>query len=257
MRSAELLSNRPEPGVAVLTLNRPERLNAITMSVQEQLDARLGELESDGETRCIVLTGSGDRAFSAGYDVREMSAWSADGLLLAMLERERWIAHLALTEVPIVVALNGLAYGIGAVIASLADVRIGCPEAIWRFSSAQQGGAQATWILPSLVGRARAGELLLTAREVGALEAERIGLLDRVVPKEKLLSAALATASAIAANPRPATRAIKRLLHEHVGRSIEDRFVAENIAMRTELRPRPVGELYASFLADDGTGDGS
>jgi enoyl-CoA hydratase/carnithine racemase len=243
-----LLIDRPSGGVVVLTLNRPERLNAVTMDLQRRLDEELAAAAVDGETRCVVLTGAGDRAFSAGYDVHEMSAWSPDEMLLRMLEREQWVWHVAAAEVPIVCALNGITYGIGAIIASCVDVRIGCPNTVWRFTSGQHGGANATWSLPSLVGRGRAGELLMTGRAVGAEEAERIGLLNHVVPADELRDAAVACAAQIAAHPPEGMRAIKRLLREHTGRGLEERFVAENIAMRTELRPRPISELYADFL---------
>jgi 2-(1,2-epoxy-1,2-dihydrophenyl)acetyl-CoA isomerase len=245
----ELLIDRPADGVAVLTLNRPEKLNAVTMELQRTLDEALGALEADPDVRCLVLTGSGDRAFSAGYDVHEMGSWSADELLIALLEREQLIWRVATHPQPIVAALNGITYGVGAIMASTVDVRIGVPRTVWRFTAGEHGGANATWSLPSLVGRGRAAELLMTSRKIDAAEAERIGLLDRVVQTpEALLPAAIETASAIAANPAAGTRAIKRLLREHVGRSIEEAFVAENIAMRTELRPKPVGELYADFL---------
>jgi enoyl-CoA hydratase/carnithine racemase len=178
-----------------------------------------------------------------------MGSWSADELLIALLEREQLIWRVATHPQPIVAALNGITYGVGAIMASTADVRIGVSRTVWRFTAGEHGGANATWSLPSLVGRGRAAELLMTSRKIDAAEAERIGLLERVVQApEGLLSAAIETASAIAANPPAGTRAIKRLLREHVGRSIEEAFVAENIVMRTELRPRPVGELYADFL---------
>jgi len=251
MSTDELLIDRPADGVAVLTLNRPEALNAVTMLLQRRLHETLAELGSDPGVRCIVLTGAGERAFSAGYDVHEMGPWSADELMLALLAREEWVWGVASHPQPIVAALNGLTYGVGAIMASSVDVRIGHPGTTWRFTAGQHGGANATWSLPSLVGRGRAAELLMTSRKVDAVEAERIGLLDRVVASpEQLLPAAIDTAAAIAASPPAGTRAIKRLLREHVGRTIEEAFVAENIAMRTELRPRPVGELYADFLAD-------
>jgi 2-(1,2-epoxy-1,2-dihydrophenyl)acetyl-CoA isomerase len=248
MATGELLIDRPAEGVVVLTLNRPDRLNAVTMDLQRRLDGELTQLESDNQTRCVVLTGGGERAFSAGYDVHEMADWSADELLMGLLERERWIWHVASTPVPVIAALNGITYGVGAIMASAVDHRIGCPETVWRFTAGEHGGANATWSLPSLVGRGRAAELLMTSRKIHAAEAEQIGLLDRVVEQDDVLDAAIATAAAIAANPAPGTRAIKRLLREHVGRGLEERFIAENIAMRTELRPRPVGELYADFL---------
>lgn len=244
----ELLVDHAGDGVAVITLNRADRMNAVTMELQNRLDDALTQLESDPEVRCVVLTGAGDRAFSAGYDVHEMAPWSSDELLLALLERERWIWHVATTPVPVIAALNGITYGVGAIIACAVDIRIGCPSTAFRFTAGAHGGANATWSLPSLVGRGKAAELLLTARVVEAPEAERIGLLDRVVGSGQLLEDALATAQAIAANPPAGTRAIKQLLREHVGRGLGERFVAENIAMRTTLRPRPVAELYEDFL---------
>lgn len=253
MSEPELLIDRPADGVAVLTLNRPDRLNAVTMELQARLDKALIELEADVSVRCLVLTGAGERSFSAGYDVHEMGQWSADELMLALLQREEWVWRVATHPQPIIAALNGLTYGVGAIMASSVDVRIGCPETVWRFTAGQHGGANATWSLPALVGRGRAAELLMTSRKVEAAEAERIGLLDRVVvAQDLLLGAAIETAVAIAASPPTGTRAIKRLLREHVGRTVEEAFVAENIAMRTELRPRPVGELYEDFLRDSG-----
>jgi enoyl-CoA hydratase/carnithine racemase len=251
MTEPELLIDRPADGVAVLTLNRPDKLNAVTMELQERLDRALVELESEPDVRCLVLTGAGFKAFSAGYDVHEMGPWSADQLVLALLQREEWVWRVAVHPQPIVAALNGLTYGVGAIMASSVDVRIGCPDTVWRFTAGQHGGANATWNLPALVGRGRAAELLMTSRKVEATEAERIGLLDHVVSdRAALLPAAIETARAIAASPPAGTRAIKRLLREHVGRTVEEAFIAENIAMRTELRPRPIGELYSDFLRE-------
>jgi 2-(1,2-epoxy-1,2-dihydrophenyl)acetyl-CoA isomerase len=250
MAEDELLVDRPAPGVVVLTLNRPERLNAVTLGLQRTLDHALSELSEDADVRCLILTGAGDRAFSAGYDVHEMAGWDADELLLVLLEREQLIWNVSACPLPIIAALNGVVYGVGAIMASAVDFRIGTAGTVWRFTAGEHGGANATWSLPGLVGRSRAAELLMTSRSVAAAEAERIGLLDRVVDgRDALLPVALELAEAIAANPPAATRAIKQLLREHVGRTVEDNFIAENLKMRTALRPRPVGELYADFLA--------
>jgi enoyl-CoA hydratase/carnithine racemase len=244
----DLLIKCPADGVAVLTINRPERRNAITVDLQRRLDAALSELEADRDARAIILTGAGDAAFSAGYDIHEMAAWPAGELARSLREREPWIWHLATTELPIVAALNGVAYGAGAIIATCADVRIASNSTAFRFTAALYGGANATWSLPSLVGRGRAAELLMTAREIGAEEAERIGLVNRAVPDTHVAEVALEVARQIAANPPAGVRAIKRLLREHGGLPIADRFTAENEAMQTELAPQPVAELYRDFL---------
>jgi enoyl-CoA hydratase/carnithine racemase len=246
----ELLIDRPEPGIAVLTLNRPDRMNAVTMELQRRLDETLALLAGDGDTRCVVLTGAGERAFSAGYDVHEMAAWTEDEQADALRQREEWVWHVASTALPVIAALNGLTYGVGAIMASSVDIRIGTPEMTWRFTAGEHGGANATWSLPGLVGRGHAAELLMSSREVAADEALRIGLLNRVVDRSVLLATAVDLAAQIAAAPPAGPRAIKRLLREHVGATLEHRFVAENHVMRTELRPRPIAELYADFLAE-------
>jgi 2-(1,2-epoxy-1,2-dihydrophenyl)acetyl-CoA isomerase len=238
-------------GVAVITLSAPERRNAVTMEMQAGLDAALVQADAD-DVRAIVLTGAGDRAFSAGYDLAEMDGWSADALLLGLLERERWIWRFSTQPIPIVAAVGGVAYGWGAITATACDLRIGSADSVIRFSSARFGGANATWTLPQLIGRGRAAELLMTARPVPAEEAERIGLLNRVAAEgEDLLDVALESARLIAANPANGIRAIKRLLREHDGRSFHDRFIAENLVMRTELRPHAAPPLPANRSVND------
>lgn len=236
---------RRADGVAVVTLDRPERHNALTLAMQRELGDALTALAADGETGCAVLTGAGDRAFSSGYDLKEMAAWDADELLASLVEREGLLSALATCELPIVAALGGVTYGAGAIIASAVDVRIGCPSTRLRFTAGAYGGANATWSLPAVVGRGLAGELLMTARTVDADEALRIGLLNRVVPDEELLEEACTTAALIAANPPAGVRAIKRLLREHEGRDAAAAFEAENHEMRTTLRPRPIRETFA------------
>jgi len=240
--------DRCEGGVVVLTLNRPSVLNAISLSLQKRLDELVGDVERDPSARCLVITGAGTRSFSAGYDVREMAAFSQDEMLLALLRREEMLWRLASLRLPTIAALNGLAHGAGAIIASSLDLRVGCERTSFRFTAGVHGGANATWSLPLVVGWPRAKEMLYTARSVEADEAERIGLLNSVVPEDRLLEEAVALGARVAANPPAGIQAIKHLLHSHVGRSWSDRFVAENLMMRTTLRPAPVSELYAEFL---------
>ncbi|WP_051471217.1 enoyl-CoA hydratase/isomerase family protein [Patulibacter minatonensis] len=242
----DLLLDRLDDGVVLLTLNRPDSLNAITMAMQSDLDEAIGELETEDDVRAVVITGAGERAFSAGYDLHEMADWSADELLLCLIKRERWLWHLVETRLPIVAALNGLSFGAGAIISAGVDLRVGCPETKVRFTAASYGGANATWCLPPLVGSGRAAELLLTARVLEAVEAEQIGFLNALVAQKDVVSCAVRMASAVAANPPEGTQAIKRLMREHRGRDTQDRFEAENLVMRTDLRPRPISEVYES-----------
>ena len=243
-----LLVDRATPGVAVLTLNRPTVHNALDTHLQRLLDHELTALEADDDVRCLVVTGGGDAAFSAGYDIHELADLSPDSVTLALLQREEWMWRYATLRMPTVAAVNGVAHGAGALLACALDLRVGCERSDFRFTAGAYNGANATWNLPLLVGLARAKELLYTSRRVDALTAERIGLLNAVVPSASVLDRAVALAAEIAANPPGGIAEAKRLLHAGPGRALQDRFEAENVVMRTTLRPKPMPELFARFL---------
>jgi len=248
MEQAPLLVDRPLPGVAVVTFNRPEAHNALDTGLQRLLDARLTDLEADAAVRCVVVTGAGEAAFSAGYDIHELARLSPDEVTLALLQREEWMWHLASLRMPTIAAVNGFAHGAGALVAAALDLRIGCEHTNFRFTAGAYGGANATWSLPQLVGLGQAKELLFTSRPVGGEAARRIGLLNAVVPAASLLDEALGLATEIAANPPEGITETKRLLHAGPGRALQDRYEAENVVMRTTLRPKPMPELFARFL---------
>lgn len=248
MEKGPLVLDRAAPGVVVVTLNRPEAQNALDTGLQRLLDDQLTALEADPAVRCLVFTGAGDRAFSAGYDIHELACLSPEEVTLALLERERWMWRYASLRMPTVAAVNGVAHGAGALLACALDLRIGCERTDFRFTAGAYNGANATWNLPLLVGLARAKELLFTSRRIDAGTAERIGLLNGVAPSGSLLEEALAVAGEIAAHPPEGIAEAKRLLHAGPGRALPDRFEAENVVMRTTLRPKPMPELFARFL---------
>ena len=248
MEAAPLLVDRPVPGVVVLTLNRPDAHNALDTGLQLLLDEELTALEADASVRCVVFTGAGDAAFSAGYDIRELARLSPDEVTLALLQREEWMWHLASLPMPTIAAVNGVAHGAGALVACALDLRIGCEHTNFRFTAGAYGGAIATWNLPLLVGLARAKELLFTSRPIPAEAALALGLLNSQVPAATLLDEALRLAEEIAANPPEGIAEAKRLLHAGPGRGLRDRYEAENVVMRTTLRPKPMPELFARFL---------
>ena len=248
METAPIAVDRPAPGVAVLTLNRPEAHNALDTDLQRRLDEELTCLEADPAVRCLVVTGAGAAAFSAGYDIHELARLSDDEVTLALLQREEWMWRYASLRMPTIAAVNGVAHGAGALLACALDLRIGCERTDFRFTAGAYNGANATWNLPLLVGLARAKELLYTSRRVGAEAAERIGLLNAVLPSASLLEGAVSLASEIAANPPGGIAEAKRLLHAGPGRGLQERFEAENVVMRTTLRPKPMPELFARFL---------
>jgi enoyl-CoA hydratase/carnithine racemase len=237
-----------EGGVGVVTLNRPNVLNALSYDLARELEAAVTALEEDPEVRCVVITGAGEKAFSAGADIHEMAGLSQEELERRQRERAVWTQHLANLKLPTIGALNGLAYGGAALLSSSLDLRIGCERTKFRFLAASYGRINSTWTLPVVVGYARAKELLYTARVVEAEEAARIGLLNKLVPSEQLRDAAIEMGRQIAANTPEMVQGIKRMLNEGIGRSWSEMYEAERTALSTTLKPAPVAEGFKEFL---------
>jgi enoyl-CoA hydratase/carnithine racemase len=228
--------------VATITFNRPDKMNAATFDMAEQLQEALRAVETDPGVRVAVLTGNG-RAFCAGDDVEK--AWGDD----RMGETMRWLGDvrpgmtpeaqmfLECTK-PTIAAVNGAAVGIGMDFALLCDLRLASEHAKFSQMFVKLGlmaDITGYWRLPQLVGYAKAAELLFTGDVVDAAEAERIGLVSRVLPADELLPAAHELAGRIAANPPQAVRFIKEGLRRAVGRSYTElpevsSFVANGLA---------------------------
>ncbi|MBA2933847.1 enoyl-CoA hydratase/isomerase family protein [Sphingomonas sp. CGMCC 1.13654] len=243
-----LLIDRPRAGVLLLTLNRPESLNAFDMALAARFEAALADAADDEAVRCVVLTGAG-RAFSSGNDIHEMAGFDADGMLNAFLARDPIIWQVASLAKPVICALNGITYGAGALIAAAADIRIGSPTMKFKVTASNYGGANATWTLPRVVGVAKAKEILMMGRAVGAEEALAIGLLNHIV--DDPLGAALDMAEAIAANPPEGVAGVKALIDGADGKSLLDAFNAEFAWMIEATRhgAKGGGEMFEGFLA--------
>ena len=242
-----ILMERDE-AVAILTLNRPKVLNALDSTLLRELDEAVTLMEEDEGVRVIVVTGAGERAFSAGADFHEISHYAQEGKPPPWQEdRVRYFWHLAACTKPIIGAISGLAHGGGALMASSFDIRIGCERTTFRFLGAVYGRLNSTWTLPVLVGMPMARELLFTGREVQAEEAYRIGLLNRLVPSDQLMPTALEMARAIAASNPRMVQGIKQLLIEGIGSSWEQMRHNEDEARSGELEDEPVEESFRSF----------
>ncbi len=183
----EFILTECSDGVAVITLNRPEKLNALSFGLVRELDEALTEYEADDAIKAVILTGAGERAFSAGADIHEMAGLSSEELAQRQAFRSDATWHVAAFSKPLIGAINGLAYGGAALLSSTLDLRIGCERTQFRFLAASYGRANSTWSLPLLVGLPKAKELLYTGRVVAAEEAERIGLLNQIVPAARLV----------------------------------------------------------------------
>jgi enoyl-CoA hydratase len=243
-----------EDGVAILTLNRPEKLNAMNQKLNRELHHAVTQADADDAVGCIVITGAGERAFSAGGDIHEQlsdDAKLSDGELDAKRER-RGSYEISASAKPTIGMMNGLAYGGAAVLSSSLDMRIGCEDTKFRFLAAAYGRINSTWTLPNQVGWPIAKELLFTARIVGAEEAYRIGLLNHLVPRAQLRAKTMEVAKMIAANHRGAVVGIKKLMLKQMKQDLEEQFDAEKEYTRTVLRGAKAKDAFPEFIKRKG-----
>ena len=234
--------------IALITLNRPEKLNAMNYELASDLDEELRTIENDDDVRAVILTGAGPRAFSSGGDIIQMVGMTTEDLAARSEFRSQANWHIATFRKPIIGAINGLAYGAGAMLASMLDIRIGYELTEFRFLAARYGRVNSTWSLPLLVGMGKAKELLYTGRVVKADEAERIGLLNQVVPSAQLRDTAIQMAQLTSENDSRMVQGIKRLLHEDIGMPWHERFDNERAARATSLKSNHPREGFKEFL---------
>ena len=193
-----------------------------------ELDQAITHLERDSGVGAIIITGAGDKAFSAGADIHENRQLSPEGRDELQAARANYNWHLATCAKPVIGAINGLCYGGGTVLATAMDFLVGCERTCFRFLAVNYGQMNATWSLPMLVGWARAKELLYTGREVGAEEAYHIGLINHLFPSGQLTEKTMEIASAIARNPPGSVANIKQMLMEHTGRSLPEKLLGRS-----------------------------
>jgi enoyl-CoA hydratase len=241
-----------EDEVGIITLNRPEKLNAMNRALSSELHQAMRELNADDEVGCIVLTGSGHRAFSAGGDIheqrerdRELTQEEKDR---QDEERSRGSFEIGASPKPTIGMMNGLAYGGGSVLASSLDIRVGCEHSTFRFLAAAYGRINSTWTLPNQVGWPIAKELLFTGRVVEAEEAFRIGLLNHLVSPEEVVAKAMEIARAIAANNATMVQGAKELMIRDIGEPWFGMYEHEQFAMATRLQSTTVQEGFKDFL---------
>ena len=206
-----VLVDKRDNGVLLLTLNRPDRLNAWTPEMEEQFFGALAAADDDPQVRAIVVTGAG-RGFCSGADLGALSTLDPATLTEADIHPSgKPITYALSLRKPVVAAINGPAAGLGLVIALYCDVRFAAADAKLTTSFARRGLIAEhglAWQLPRLVGTSRAMDLLLSARVLLGAEAARIGLVDHVRPAEEVLPAALAYADELATQCSPASMAI-------------------------------------------------
>lgn len=265
--SAELVLRSVEDGVCVLTLNRPERMNAWTHPLEERYFDLLAEADADPEVRVVVVTGAG-RGFCPGFDMEALAGMSTgDGDPAAAAPSRPQTFPLSVRK-PIVAAINGACAGIGLVQALMCDIRFAAAGAKLTTAFARRGLVAehgSSWLLPRLVGPARALDLLLSGRVFLAEEAASLGVVNAVLPRDELLDHAVAYARDLATNCSPAAMAamkeqVYRDLHgglddavENANRLMLESFArpdfAEGVASFTERRPPRFAPLDAEVEA--------
>lgn len=243
-----VLVDHPRPGVAVVTLNRPERMNSMAFDVMVPLRDALAAITYDNAVRVVVLTGAG-HGFSSGADhksaghVPHIQGLTRPSFGLRSMELlDDVVLALRKLHQPVIAAVNGAAIGGGLCLALAADIRIASSSAYFRAAGINNGltGSELglSYLLPRAIGSSRASEIMLTGRDVDAAESERIGLVSRVVADDELLEACYGTAERIAAFSRPGTELTKRTLWSGLDAG----------SLEGHMQTEGLGQLYVRLL---------
>ncbi len=251
-RYQTLLIEKNADGVAVVTLNRPEKRNAVNLQMHQELESIFVDLSNDDDVRSIVLTGAGD-AFCAGGDVEGMKTgeFRPGGPAVPFHMVRRLVVNLLEVEQPIVAAVNGDGAGLGATIPLFCDITIMAESARLTDNHVRMGlvaGDGGVVIWPWLVGMARAKEYLLTGQWIDGKEAERIGLVNYAVPREQVLPRAMEIARRLAQGAPQAIRwtkfSLNKILRDHVNLALDSSMFLEAATMSSE----DLGEAARAFF---------
>jgi methylglutaconyl-CoA hydratase len=201
--SASVLYSTLDHGVAILTLNRPEAANALSLKMLNELREIQQELKFNRNIRCVIVTGAGEKVFCAGADLKERAQMNETQVRQTVSLIRETINEFEQLPQPVICAMNGSAFGGGLELALACDIRIAADTAkmgLTETSLAIIPGAGGTQRLPRLIGKGRAKELIYTAKRISALEAEKIGLIEYAVPSEQLMEKAVQIANEIVEN---------------------------------------------------------
>lgn len=243
-----------EDSFAILTLNRPEKLNAVTVEMREQLQKVVEEVRNDDEINVLIITGAG-RGFCSGADLSATAAQLASGgqipRWLRLDPAWGWLRALRELNKPTIAAVNGIAAGVGFSLALMCDIIFASEQArfsaIWvKRALVPDGGA--TYLLPRIVGTGKALELMLTGDIIDAKEAERLGLVNRIVPHQDLMKEAKELAKKLAKGPPIAIELTKRGVYNALQNNLEQQVDFENYAQAICLGSEDFMEGATAFL---------
>jgi len=244
----------PATSVATITLNRPDKLNALTFEVYAELRDTFAAIDTEPGVRAVVLTGAG-RGFCSGGDVEEIIGALFDRDFTGLREFTRMtcdvVRNIRRCRLPVIAALNGTTAGAGAVLATACDIRIAAETAKIAFLFVRVGlsGADmgASWLLPRIVGLGRATELLMTGDFIDAKRAYEIGLYHRVVPADRVREEAAAYAGRLARGPSPALAVTKEALDSEFSQDLESALNYESDAQAALMEHPNFREAFDAF----------
>jgi 2-(1,2-epoxy-1,2-dihydrophenyl)acetyl-CoA isomerase len=241
--------------IATLTLNRPERLNSFTIKMGDTEFPRLfREIQDNDDVKVLIITGAG-RAFCAGVDVGDLSSGNLTSPKLSRHERLQAVGAFALSlyklEKPVIAAINGITAGAGVSIALVSDIRIASDNAKFSMAFVKRGiipDSGATFVMPRLIGTGKSFELMYTGDTIDAREAERIGLVNRVVPHDKLMDETMTLSRKLAKSPSLTLAQIKRAIHSGLINDLEQQLYFESYALNYCLKTDDFQEGVKSFM---------
>lgn len=237
--------------IGLLTINRPDKLNAISNELTSELSQLLGEIENDEELRVLIITGAGDKAFVAGADIKELVDRDAKIGRRVSRERQEIFSRIENLQIPVIGAVNGYALGGGLEIALACSIRVCSEKAQFGAPEVKLGiipGDGGTQRLPRLVGLGRAMEMILTGDFIDAQEAYRIGLVNKVFPHEELMDGAMELAQRIASRPPLAVRYAKEAVNRSQGGDAVSGFALESYLHALACTTEDKKEGVSAFL---------
>jgi 2-(1,2-epoxy-1,2-dihydrophenyl)acetyl-CoA isomerase len=254
----EVIILEKQEHVAILTLNRPERLNALSRQLQEEVHAAIDEIQADDAVRALIITGAG-RGFCSGADLRgaqpgASGAAPQPGAHRDLLDEDSWMGRWAKMfhrfDKPLIAAVNGVAAGAGMSTAVAADLRVGCENSRFKTVFLERSlspDSGMSFFLPRIIGYSRAADLIFTSRAVDAEEAYRLGLLDRLVKADVLIEESVKLANEMAQWPPLALRVSKRVLQRNFENDLDTAVRYETHSL--EFGRKAVNDVRESRLA--------
>jgi enoyl-CoA hydratase len=248
----ECLIYEKKEGIAIITMNRPERLNALSFKLREELSAVFDQMEEDESVKVIILTG-GPKAFCAGADIKERATTLPSQLQYVFKQRKthEFFCKIENCEKPVIAAISGVALGGGCELALVCDMRIASETARFGLPEVKLGVmplAGGTQRLPRMIGVTKAKELLFTGDFIDAQEAYRIGLVNKVVPTARLMDEAMEFARKLADNPPMSIRLVKRAVNVGMQMALDSALDYETLCGSLLVNSEDRIEGFKAFL---------